>query len=361
VLSDRGKMTSGSITALAMLTMGDDLPPAEVVFGRSASMRAVREKLERVAKVNVPVLILGESGTGKEIIAKLIHRLSPWSLGPFVKVTCPAIPGTLMESELFGYEKGAFTGAYGLKRGRVEAAHQGTLFLDEIGELEFGLQAKLLQLLQDGTYSRIGGQTEKLVEMRVVSASNRHLGTEIENGRFRQDLLHRINGMSIHMPALRERLEDIPEIADYLLKVYNCKFKTSAARFSSSFLSCLQQRQWPGNIRELENVVRRYAILGWDNRDILRELAEDPAPPVYLNIPTGEKVQLKELTQQAIRQIEETVIRTVLARNNANRKITAAALGISYRMLLYKLRDMDVPSVRRSRLAMDNARAADAE
>jgi two-component system response regulator AtoC len=352
-------MANGIDSALATLTLGDDLPPAEVIFGRSATMQAVQKKVRQVAVVNVPVLISGESGTGKEIIAKLIHRLSPWSMGPFVKVTCPAIPGTLLESELFGYEKGAFTGAYGLKRGRVEAAHQGTLFLDEIGELDFGLQAKLLQLLQDGTYSRIGGQAERLVEMRVVSATNRHLGAEIENARFRQDLFHRINGMGIRMPALRERLEDIPQIADYLLSFYNRKFKTSAPRFSSSFLSCLQQRQWPGNIRELENVVRRYAILGLDNRDFLSDLAEEAAPPVYLNIPTGENVQLKELTQQAIRQVEETVIRTVLARNNANRKITAAALGISYRMLLYKLHDMDVPSVRRSRLAMDNARAAD--
>jgi two-component system response regulator AtoC len=194
-------MTSGITTALAMLTMGDDLPPTEVIFGRSTIMRAVWKKVGQVALVNVPVLISGESGTGKEIIAKLIHRLSPWSQGPFVKVTCPAIPGTLMESELFGYEKGAFTGAYRLKRGQVEAAHQGTLFLDEIGELDFGLQAKLLQLLQDGTYSRIGGQTERLVEMRVVSATNRHLGTEIENARFRQDLFHRINGVGIRMPA----------------------------------------------------------------------------------------------------------------------------------------------------------------
>lgn len=361
MLSDRGEMTSSTATALAMLAMGDDLPPVEVIFGRSALMRAIREKVGQVALVNVPVLITGESGTGKEIIAKLIHRLSPWNLGPFVKVTCPAIPGTLLESELFGYEKGAFTGANGLKRGRVEAAHQGTLFLDEIGELDFGLQAKLLQLLQDGTYSRLGGRTERLVEMRVVSATNRHLGTEIENAHFRQDLFHRINGISIRMPALRERSEDIPEIADYLLTVYNRKFKTSAPRFSPSFLSCLQERQWPGNIRELENVVRRYAILGLENdkKDVL--MAEEAAPPVYLNIPTGENIQLKVVTQQAIRQVEETVIRTVLARNNANRKNTAAALGISYRMLLYKLRDMDVPSARRSRLAMDNARVADAD
>jgi two-component system response regulator AtoC len=225
--------------------------------------------------------------------------------------------------------------------------------LDEIGELDVGLQAKLLQLLQDGTYSRIGGQAERVVEMLVVSATNRHLGTEIENATFRQDLFHRINGVSIRMPGLRDRLEDIPKIADYLLTVYNRKFKTSAPQFSVSFLSHLQQRQWPGNIRELENIVRRYAILGWDDTDVLTELAEETAAPVYLSIPTGDDVQLKELTVQAVRQIEETVIRVVLARNKGNRKATAGALGISYRMLLYKLRDMEIPSLRRSRSLID--------
>jgi two-component system response regulator AtoC len=341
-------MTSGATNILAMLTVEDDLPPLEVIFGRSAGMRRVREKLERVAKVNIPVLILGESGTGKEIIAKLVHRFSPWSVGPFIKVNCPAIPGALLESELFGYEKGAFTGAYALKPGRVEAAQKGTLFLDEIAELEFGLQAKLLQVLQDGTYSRIGGQNEKRTAVRVVSASNRELEREIEDGRFRQDLFHRINGVSIHMPALRERWEDIPSIAHYLLDFYNRKFNTFAPTFSLSFATSLQRYPWPGNIRELENVVRRYVILGQE-KDILSDLVVETSTPFHLEIPTGEKVQLKEITEQAIRQIEETVIRAVLARNNGNRKATAGALGISYRMLLYKLRDMDFPSLRRSR------------
>ena len=353
-------MLSSVATGLAMLTAGEDLPPANIIFGRSAIMRAVRERLERVARVNVPVLIDGESGTGKEIIAKLVHRLSPWSSGPFVKVTCPAIPGTLLESELFGYEKGAFTGAYALKLGRVEAAQLGTLFLDEIAELEFGLQAKLLQLLQDGTYSRIGGHKEKQLEVRVVSATNRQLGMEVENGRFRQDLFHRINGMIIHMPALRERLEDIPDIADYLLEAFNQKFNTSAPRLSPRFLNCLQQYPWPGNIRELENVVRRYAILGGDN-EILNELAGEHPPQLYLDIPTGDKVHLKTVTEQAVRHLEETVIRTVLARNNGNRKATAGALGISYRMLLYKLHDMGISSLRRSRVSIGSFPAGEAD
>jgi len=341
-------MTNGNATGLTVVPIGVGLPPVDVIFGHSTIMRRVREKLERVARVNVPVLILGESGTGKEVIAKLIHQYSPWCLEPFVKVTCPAIPGALLESELFGYEKGAFTGAYSLKPGRVEAAQRGTLFLDEIAELEFGLQAKLLQLLQDGTYSRIGGQRERRMEVRVISATNRQLEDEIESGQFRRDLFHRIAGMSIRLPALRERLEDVRVIADYLLKVYNHKFKTSTPQFSLHFLNRLQHHQWPGNIRELENVVRRYALLGSEN-EVLSELAISAAPPAYLSIYNDENVQLKELTQKAIRDVEDTVIRAALARNNGNRKATAGALGISYRMLLYKLREMNVPSLRSSR------------
>src|SRR5271167_869981 len=174
-----------------------EFPPETVVFGKSEAMLTLRARLDKVASANVPVLIQGESGTGKDIIARMIHALSPWKTGPFVKVNCPAIPGTLLESELFGYEKGAFTGAYGTKRGRVEMAHRGTLFLDEIAELDAVLQAKLLQLLQDGQFSRIGAEEDKKVEVRVVCATNRHLHGEIEHGNFRQDLFYRIAAMTI--------------------------------------------------------------------------------------------------------------------------------------------------------------------
>ena len=198
-----GLMTTLSVSSLAQ-SLGE-VPPDNIIFGHSEVMQAVRSRLGKVAAANVPVLITGESGTGKDIIARLIHGLSPWKLGPYVKVNCPAIPGTLLESELFGYERGAFTGAVGSKPGRVELAHRGTLFLDEISELDPSLQSKLLQLLQDGQFCRIGAQEDKKVEVRVVCATNRHLEAEIESGAFRQDLYYRINVVNLRMPALRER------------------------------------------------------------------------------------------------------------------------------------------------------------
>ena len=219
----------------SQLSVGDNgLPPESVIFGRSLAMQEVRRKIGRLASANVPVLVQGESGTGKEIIAQLIHRLSPWADGPLVKINCPAIPGSLLESELFGYEKGAFTGAYGTKPGRVEMAHRGTLFLDEIGELAPGLQAKLLQLLQDGQFCRIGAQEDKKVEVRVVCATNRDLDREVQEGRFRQDLFFRINVLSVRLPPLRERIEDVEGIVDYFLEFYRHKYNGGSQRFVSA-------------------------------------------------------------------------------------------------------------------------------
>src|SRR5205807_957546 len=211
--------TTGPVSSLVQ-ALGE-IPPQPVVFGCSEAMRTVRERLDKVAGANVPVLIHGESGTGKDIIARMIHSQSPWKTGPFVKVNCPAIPGTLMESELFGYEKGAFTGAGAIKPGRVEMAHRGTLFLDEIGELELGLQAKLLQLLQDGQFCRIGAQEDKKVEVRVVCATNRNLEEEVIAGTFRQDLYYRINVVAINLPPLRERHDDLPQLINYFVETFN--------------------------------------------------------------------------------------------------------------------------------------------
>ncbi len=207
-----------------LLRSVEDLPPEAVIFGGSPCMAAIRQNIEKAANANVPLLIQGENGTGKEVLAKLIHRGSSWRNGPFVKVNCPAIPGTLLESELFGYERGAFTGAYGSKPGRVELAHRGTLFLDEIAELDPSLQAKLLQLLQDGQFCRIGAKEEKRVEVRVVCATNRQLQHEIESGTFRQDLFYRINVVSIDVPPLRKRSEDIPTLVNYFLETYGKKY-----------------------------------------------------------------------------------------------------------------------------------------
>src|SRR5438309_1410721 len=216
-----------------------EIPPENIIFGHSEPMQAVRSQLAKVAAANVPVLIHGESGTGKDIIARMIHGLSPWKNGPLVKVNCPAIPGTLLESELFGYEKGAFTGAYGSKPGRVELAHRGTLFLDEISELDLGLQSKLLQLLQDGQFCRIGAQEDKKVEVRIVCATNRKLENEIENGTFRQDLFYRINVVNLYLPPLRERRADIPELASYFLEYYNRKYNCRARQLSAELVRLL--------------------------------------------------------------------------------------------------------------------------
>src|SRR4030088_2318995 len=193
-------MTSLWVSSLAQ-SLGE-VPPDQIIFGHSEAMQAVRARLGKVDAGNAAVPITGESGTGKDIIARLIHGLPPWKTGPYVKVNCPAIPGTLLESELFGYERGAFTGAVGSKPGRVELAHRGTLFLDEISELDLGLQSKLLQLLQDGQVCRIGAQEDKKVEVRVVCATHRNLESEIESGTFRQDLFYRINVFNIEIRRL---------------------------------------------------------------------------------------------------------------------------------------------------------------
>src|SRR5580693_2799401 len=248
--------TSGSVNSLVQ-PLGE-MPPEAIVFGKTEAMQSLRERLLKLAGANVPVLIEGESGTGKDIIARMIHAASPWKTGPWVKVNCPAIPGTLLESELFGYEKGAFTGAYGTKPGRVEMAHRGTLFLDEISELDMALQSKLLQLLQDGQFCRIGAQEDKKVEVRVVCATNRKLEEEIAAGAFRADLFYRINVVNLHMPPLRERASDIPELVNYFLEFYNQKYNCRARALSADLITMLQKYHWPGNVRELENLIKRF-------------------------------------------------------------------------------------------------------
>src|SRR5271157_5974507 len=324
------------------------LPPESVVFGQTAVMRDVCRKLQRVAGANISVLISGESGTGKDIIARLLHLYSPWSNGPFVKVNCPAIPGTLLESELFGYEKGAFTGAYGTKPGRVELAHRGTLFLDEIAELDAMLQAKLLQLLQDGQFCRIGAQEDKKVEVRVVCATNRKLEEEIAAGAFRADLFYRINVVNLHMPALRERASDIPQLVSYFLEYYNHKFNSRANPLSADLMNALKKYHWPGNVRELENLMKRYVILGTEE-SISGDLRPQPQDFFSADISVDGPISLKKITRQAVRELERKIILKVLQHHHWNRKQAARALNISYRALLYKIRDAGLPSNRAPR------------
>jgi transcriptional regulator with PAS, ATPase and Fis domain len=327
-----------------------ELPPEHIYFGPSETMQAVRQKVSRAAGLNVPVLILGESGTGKEVLARFIHERSPWREGPFVKVNCPAIPGTLLESELFGFQKGAFTGAHASKPGRMELAQGGTLFMDEIAELDASLQAKLLHVLQDGYFTSIGDHEEKRVDARVICATNRKLQQEIEAGGFRADLFYRINVISITLPPLRERREDIPYLVEYLRQQFNRRYQREAGPLSREVQQLLQQREWPGNVRELENTLARYVILGSEEAFHL-DRVEEEKKPFHFSYEVSEdgKIPLKRLAQQVTRRMERDLILKVLQDNHWNRRKSAEVLKISYRALLYKVRQAGLPAKRLQR------------
>ncbi len=332
-------------TQKAPANRSEELPPVDLIFGTSAAMQAVRQKIDKVAAATVPVLIQGDSGTGKGVLAVYLHAHSSVAAGPFVKVNCAAIPGPLLESELFGYEKGAFTGAYVSKPGRVELAHCGTLFLDAIDEIDLGLQAKLLQLLQDGQFSRIGGREDITVQTRIVCAANRSLEREIAAGRFRQDLFYRINVVNVELPPLRARPEDIVPLTQYFLERHRKRHNTPVSVFSPAILRLLEQHPWPGNIRELENIVERYVILGFEEA-VSTELLHWSRTHVTPAFPSQGPIHLKKVTRQAVQDLERKIILSVLEANRWNRKRAASELKISYRALLYKIRQAGLPPKR---------------
>jgi two-component system response regulator AtoC len=336
-------------------TRPSDLPPDHIYFGPSEAMQSVRQRVDRAAALNVPILILGESGTGKEVLARFVHNHSPWSNGPFVKVNCPAIPGTLLESELFGFEKGAFTGATAAKPGRMEMAQGGSLFMDEIAELDASLQAKLLHVLQDGHFTRIGDHQERRMDARVICATNRILKDEIQNGGFRSDLFYRINVITVTLPPLRERREDIPYLAEYLRQVFNSRFQREAPKLSKETIHTLQQRDWPGNVRELENCVARYVVLGSEEAFYVERTERKPYSFVYEASADG-NIPLKAIAQQVTRRMEHDVILKVLQANHWNRRRAAEVLKISYRALLYKVRQAGLPAKRPRRRAETDPR-----
>jgi two-component system response regulator AtoC len=321
----------------------DLLPPDDVLFGRSAAMIDVRSLAAKVCKIDAPVLLCGDGGTGKEAVARWIHNHSRNAGGQFVKVSCAAIPGTLLESELFGYEKGAFTGAHVSKPGRVELAQHGTLFLDEIADLDSGLQSKLLQFLQDGSFSRIGGGEEKLVETRLICATNKDLQHEIDAGTFRADLYYRINVVRIKLPLLRERSEDIPMIAEYFRTKFQERFAKLAEPLSEATVQYLQNLQWPGNIRELSNGIARHVLVGAEV-NIAPEPVAKSRRSVSGNSNTAGNVPLKQLAKEAVRDRERAFILEALQANRWNRRKTAESLKISYRTLIYKIQDAGLSS-----------------
>ncbi len=322
-----------------------NLPPLDIIFGKTAAMQAVRNKLERVAETDVPVLIQGESGTGKEICVRLLHAFSMRSRGSLVKVSCPAIPHSLLETELFGYEKGAFTGAMTTKLGRVEQAHMGTLFLDEVGSLDLAVQSKLLQVLQDGTFVRVGGHEPRSITTRLVSAANTDLRSQVEDGTFRLDFLFRINAVTINLPPLRQRIADLPVLIDYFIEHYAKIFHHTPELLSKSAVRLMQNYHWPGNIRQLENLIRSYVLIGSEEALVAEMMPETPRGGITTEIDLSEPISLKNITKQATHDLERQIILKVLQANSWNRQKTAKWLQISYRSLLYKLSEVGMPEV----------------
>lgn len=313
----------------------------ETDLWRSSRMQEVWKIVQQAARVDVTVLVRGQTGTGKDLVARAIHYLSPRQGRPFVKVNCAAVPRELLESELFGHERGAFTGAHQLKIGKFESANHGTVFLDEIGDLHPALQAKLLHVLQDGEFSRVGGKSTIQVDVRIIAATNQDLEKAVEAGRFRDDLYYRLNVIQIVVPPLRERLDEIPLLVNYFIERYSRQFHREGFTLPRSEMERLVQHTYPGNIRELENIVKRMIVL--NDPYILKTLplpvkadgdADGPHGPAE-----GRAVTLKEIAREAARAAEREAIAKALEQTGWNRIRAAKLLKISYRALLYKIKD----------------------
>lgn len=378
-------------------------PTPYPILGISKKLKAILAIVDRVAETDVTVLIRGESGTGKELVARRIHDCSGRRDKPFIKVLCPAIPDNLLESELFGYEKGSFTGAFRRKPGRFEFANEGTIFLDEIGEIPFSLQSKLLQVLQEGEFARIGGKADIRVNVRIISATNRDLEKAVREGSFREDLFYRLNVVNIYMPSLRDRKEDIPLLVRFFLDRFNRQLNKKV-KLSNDTLELFMEYRWPGNVREIENTLEGMVILG-NEKEIVRELQDKisrqgslpmapvqgkaanslsstsplsshdrrkssqrrnihdrrqrTAPPLddhrkserrgnhafasSTGVTAVDPTSLKTLSREAARKAEQELIRKVLDQTHWNRKQTAKILGISYKALLYKIKHLRTP------------------
>jgi two-component system response regulator AtoC len=309
----------------------------------STAMRKVFEMVDRIADADVPVLIRGESGVGKEVVARAIHARSQRSSKTFVKINCAALPSELLESELFGHERGAFTGAHAEKPGKFELADGGTIFLDELGEMHISLQAKLLQVLQDEEFYRVGGKKPIRVDARVVVATNRELEQEIEKGQFREDLYYRLNVVSVRVPPLRERKEDIPPLVQHFAAKYGNRYG-SPPEIRAEVIARFLQHGWPGNVRELENMVRRLVVLGDENAVLdelgVRALAKgDAAAPPAIELPED---GLKAIARRAAMAAEREAIEQTLRLTGWNKRKAALRLKISYKALLYKIKECGI-------------------
>ncbi len=308
------------------------------IIGRSTAIEQVRQRIRQVAASDVNVLITGESGTGKELVARMIHALSRRSNAPFVPVNCSALPEHLFEAELFGYEKGAFTGATHRKIGLLEFANSGTFFLDEVCEMPHHLQAKLLRVLQDGHVRRLGGNKLYPVDIRVLSATNRKIEEALQENLLREDLLFRINVVNIHVPPLRERREDIPLLAEYFMQIYLKSSQKKITGFSSDVLDAFERYAWPGNVRELENVIEHAITFA---RGDCITLADLPGPLQGLNNHfsfINENLTLPEIKRRAIEEVERRYLLRMLSRFHGNVSRIAEAAGVDRRSIHRMLR-----------------------
>ncbi len=318
-----------------------DEDPDQLLLGESAALREVKRITDRIAATPATVLITGESGTGKELVARRLHLKSERHQAPFIKINCAAIPESLLESELFGHEKGAFTGAAARKPGRFELAHHGTLFLDEIGEMPLSSQPKLLRAIQEGRFYRVGGTRTISVDVRLVAATNRDLKAEVQAGRFREDLYYRLNVVPVRLPALRERLEDLPVLVDCFAARFAARFDRPLQSFHPDALRALQAHSWPGNIRELENAIERALLLA--EGDVV--MCSDLPPECRAHAPSGPAPAggpLKERIRSATRELERSAILEALDQTGGNVTRAAAELGLSRRGLQLKMRHLRI-------------------
>jgi len=323
-----------------------------LLTGDNPKMREIRDIIEQVADTDITVLIRGESGTGKEVVARTLFQLSGRRDQPFVKVNCAALPSELLESELFGFEKGAFTGAHKRKLGKFEYANHGTIFLDEISEMHPSLQAKLLQVLQDGEFSRLGSESDVRVDTRIIAATNRNLEDAVADGTFREDLYYRLNVVTVHLPPLRDRRDAVPLLVEQFLQTNNEQYRKNVTHLSPETMEIFTRYHWPGNVRELENLVRRMVVLGNEEAVVEeiklsgsrlqeREEASDSLDLGALgaDFSNEQGIDLKAISRRAAQLAEKGVIEKVLQETRWNRKEAAQRLQISYKALLYKMKE----------------------
>jgi len=339
----------------------------DIIIGQSPAILRVKENVFRLSKSDVTILITGESGTGKELVARAIHLLSSRANNPFIKVNSAALPANLLESELFGFEKGAFTGAWQQKPGKFKLAHRGSLLLDEIGEMPLSLQAKLLQVLQDSELSALGSTTNTKVDVRVFAVTNARLTQMVSEGSFRSDLYYRLNVVRVHLPPLRERKEDLMALTDYLLEKYAARYGREKANLKETTLELFHQYSWPGNIRELENIIQSITVLR--NEECFWNKLRDQSPSTVEQGRVGYRptassstaftsssrgrCSLKELCKEAARKAETSAILEALCYTRWNRRKASELLKISYKALLNKINEYKIQEEYRSMIGKD--------